>query len=189
MYNQFPPTTQTIQVRKYVEHWWRSRDEHMSNVLQWGLTQEHNCTVWSAKTSLAKCWHWISSWRPAKIMADSENISGLSVNLVYIYIYCHPQTDCFVISQLYSVARHVGRLNWDQNLPNFTLDLVSDHSANRYIYIYIYICTHIYKWQSSSYDFSLFFFYGISSRVSVCVLSFYLQNMSSGFLHALWIIE
>ena len=27
----------------------------------------------------------------------------------YIYIYCHPQTDCFVVSQLFSVARHVGR--------------------------------------------------------------------------------
>ena len=23
-------------------------------------------------------------------------------------IYCHPQTDCFVVSQLFSVARHVG---------------------------------------------------------------------------------
>ena len=29
---------------------------------------------------------------------------------IYIYIYCHPQTDCFVVSQLFTVARHVGRL-------------------------------------------------------------------------------
>ena len=29
---------------------------------------------------------------------------------IYIYIYCHPQTDCFVASQHFSVARHVGRL-------------------------------------------------------------------------------
>ena len=29
---------------------------------------------------------------------------------IYIYIYSHPQTDCFVVSQLFSVARHVGRL-------------------------------------------------------------------------------
>ena len=28
----------------------------------------------------------------------------------YIYIYCHSQTDCFVVSHLLSVARHVGRL-------------------------------------------------------------------------------
>ena len=24
---------------------------------------------------------------------------------IYIYIYCHPQTDCFIVSQLFSVAR------------------------------------------------------------------------------------
>ena len=28
----------------------------------------------------------------------------------HIYIYCHPQTDCFVVSQLFTVARYVGRL-------------------------------------------------------------------------------
>ena len=31
-------------------------------------------------------------------------------NPVYSYIYIHPQTDCFVVSQLFSVARQVGRL-------------------------------------------------------------------------------
>ena len=25
-----------------------------------------------------------------------------------VYIYCHPQTDCIVVSQLFSLARHVG---------------------------------------------------------------------------------
>ena len=29
---------------------------------------------------------------------------------IYIYIYCHLQTDCFILSELFSVARHVGRL-------------------------------------------------------------------------------
>ena len=29
--------------------------------------------------------------------------------LHYIYIYCHPQTDCFVLSELFSVARPAGR--------------------------------------------------------------------------------
>ena len=27
---------------------------------------------------------------------------------MYIYIYCNPQTDCFVVSQLISVVRHAG---------------------------------------------------------------------------------
>ena len=30
-------------------------------------------------------------------------------NYLYIYIYSHPQTDCFVLSELFSVARHAGR--------------------------------------------------------------------------------
>ena len=28
---------------------------------------------------------------------------------IYIYIYRHPQTDCFVLSELFSVAKQVGR--------------------------------------------------------------------------------
>ena len=28
---------------------------------------------------------------------------------ILIYIYCHPETDCFVLSELFSVARHVER--------------------------------------------------------------------------------
>ena len=35
-------------------------------------------------------------------------INNLNICL-YIYIYCHPQTDCFILSELFSVARHVGR--------------------------------------------------------------------------------
>ena len=29
--------------------------------------------------------------------------------ILYIYIYSHPQTDCFILSELFSVARHAGR--------------------------------------------------------------------------------
>ena len=36
------------------------------------------------------------------------NSFGRVLNPVGERIYCHPQTDCFVISQLFSVARHVG---------------------------------------------------------------------------------
>ena len=28
---------------------------------------------------------------------------------VCVCVYCHPLADCFVLSQLFSVARHVGR--------------------------------------------------------------------------------
>ena len=33
----------------------------------------------------------------------------LLLTYTYIYIYCHPQTDCFILSELFSVARHAGR--------------------------------------------------------------------------------
>ena len=33
----------------------------------------------------------------------------MNIVYIYIYIYCHPQTDCFVLSEPFSVARHVGR--------------------------------------------------------------------------------
>ena len=42
------------------------------------------------------------------------------------YIYCHPQTGCFVVSQLFNVAR-----SCDRNRPNFTFDLISDRSVNK----------------------------------------------------------
>ena len=32
----------------------------------------------------------------------------MHINIIYIYIYSHPQTDCFVLSELFSVARHAG---------------------------------------------------------------------------------
>ena len=47
---------------------------------------------------------------------------------IYIYIYSHPQTDSFVQSELFSVARHVAGI---ETHPTFTLDLVSERSANK----------------------------------------------------------
>ena len=32
-----------------------------------------------------------------------------TLQYIYIYIYCHPQTDCFILSEIFSVARHAGR--------------------------------------------------------------------------------
>ena len=42
---------------------------------------------------------------------DSQKfLLGISNYPIYIYIYCHPQKDCFVVLQLFSVVRHVGCL-------------------------------------------------------------------------------
>ena len=39
------------------------------------------------------------------------HVGCLMTNIVYIYIYiyCHPQTNYFVLSELFSEARHIGR--------------------------------------------------------------------------------
>ena len=37
-----------------------------------------------------------------------NDLSVIKVKIV-LYIYSHPQTDCFVLSELFSVATHAGR--------------------------------------------------------------------------------
>ena len=47
-------------------------------------------------------------------ITPNSGLTGPNNTYIYIYIYIyidsHPQTDCFVVSQLFSVARHVERL-------------------------------------------------------------------------------
>ena len=45
---------------------------------------------------------------PDEIIPDSGFIWTVWYIYIYIYIYRHPQTDDFVVSQLFSVARHIG---------------------------------------------------------------------------------
>ena len=47
------------------------------------------------------------------VIVEMVNITQLNWKLysdksIYIYIYSHPQTDCFVLSEHFSVARHIG---------------------------------------------------------------------------------
>ena len=52
---------------------------------------------------------------------------------IYIYIYSHPQTDYFVVSQLFSVARHVGRLKLGSKPAQLYVRL-SIRPISQYIY-------------------------------------------------------
>ena len=92
---------------------------------------------------------------------------------IYIYIYCHPQTDCFVLSELFSVARHVGhskprskpiqlyvrlslRLLGQQAYHIWLRELLRylfSNSSSHYIYSYThsYTLIHIYMIGSLSY--------------------------------------
>ena len=47
-------------------------------------------------------------------------------------IYCHPQTDFFIVSQLFGVASHAGRLKLGSKPGQFTVDLLSYSAANKY---------------------------------------------------------
>ena len=62
-----------------------------------------------------------------------------------MYIYCHPQTDCFVVSQLFSVARHM-KHSMDPCVGVYI-----------YIYIYIYIHTYTHKGYSENLFISMYF--------------------------------
>ena len=42
---------------------------------------------------------------------------------IYIYTYCHPHTDCFVLSQLFSVVSHAGRLKLGSKLAQLYVRL------------------------------------------------------------------
>ena len=50
---------------------------------------------------------------------------------MYIYIYYHPQTDCFVVSQLFNVARHIGCLKLGLKPAQLYVRLWSDHLASK----------------------------------------------------------
>ena len=54
-------------------------------------------------------------------------------------IYCHPQTDCFVLSELFSVARHAGRSKPGSKPIQLYVRLSLRPLGRQYIYIYIYI--------------------------------------------------
>ena len=37
---------------------------------------------------------------------------------IHTYLYCHPKADCFIVSQLFSVTRHVKRLKLGSKLAH-----------------------------------------------------------------------
>ena len=70
-----------------------------------------------------------------------------------MYTHCYPHTDCFVVSQLFSVARDAGRLNLGSKPTQLYVSLSIrplNHQANhvssgiiRY-YVVAFVCLHLY---------------------------------------------
>ena len=82
--------------------------------LSWCICKERYvmCIVcvynWFFEVTTASCLffsvnHFLS-WDQS--MFKVRNLSRYILSYIYIYIYSHPQTDSFVVSQLFSVARH-----------------------------------------------------------------------------------
>ena len=122
LYGHLPPITKTIQVRRtrHAGYCWRSRDELIRDVLLWIPTHGRAKAGRPARTyiqqlcedtgccpeDLPRAMNDREEWRER--VRDIRAAS--TIWWWWWYIYCHPQSDCFVVSQLSSVARHVGRL-------------------------------------------------------------------------------
>ena len=70
---------------------------------------------------------------------------------IYICVYCHPQTDCFVVLQPFGVDRHVGRLKLGLKPIQFYVRLCiiplsqqANHVSSGIIrhYIVPFVCLH-----------------------------------------------
>ena len=51
----------------------------------------------------------LPAWHDDDVIYTQTHTYTHTHTYIYIYIYSHAQTDCFVLSELFSVARHVGR--------------------------------------------------------------------------------
>ena len=119
LYGHLPPITKTIQVRRtrHAGHCWRSRDELIRDVLLWIPTHGRAKAGRPARTYIQQLCEDTGCCPEdlPRAMNDREewqervrDIRAAST-IWWWWWYCHPQTDCFVPSELFSVARHAGR--------------------------------------------------------------------------------
>ena len=55
-------------------------------------------------------------------------------------MYSHPQTDCFILSELFSVARHAGRSKPGSKPIQLYVRPHTHTHTHTYIYIYVCVC-------------------------------------------------
>ena len=144
LYGHLPPIMKTIQVRRtrHAAHCWRSRDELISDVLLWTPTHGRAKAGRPARTYIQQLYEDTGCCLEdlLEAMNDREkwrervrDIRATSTTWWwwYIYIYSHPQTECFVVSKLFSIARHIGRLKLGSKPAQFCVRLISYRSHNK----------------------------------------------------------
>ena len=91
LYGHLPPITKTIQVRRtrHAGHWWRSRDELISNVILWTPTYGRAKAGWPARTYIQQQWTYIQQqWMIGRSGERGSRIFVLAARHdIYIYIY------------------------------------------------------------------------------------------------------
>ena len=103
LYGYQPPITKTIKIRwtRHAGHCWRSRDEHLSDVLLW--TPSHRCAKagWPARTYIQQL-HADTGYSPEDLLETMDNREGWQENVrdirahdmmmmmiyIYIFMYC-----------------------------------------------------------------------------------------------------
>ena len=120
------------------------------------------------------------------------------VNYIYIYIYYHWQTDCFVVSQLFNVARHVGRLKLGLKPAQFYVRLSiipfsqqTNHVSSGIIrhYVVAFVCLHFCL---TGYQRAQFIRRGLhygSGWYIYIYIYIYIHEISQGVLCELWANE
>ena len=113
LYGYLPPIKKTIQVRRipHAGHCWRNKDEVISDILLWTRTHGWATSGRPARTYMQQlCAHTVCSLEYLLgAMDDWDRWQERVSPTWYIYIYSHPQADCFVVSQLFTVAWHARR--------------------------------------------------------------------------------
>ena len=140
LYGHLPPITKTIHVRRarHAGHSWRSKDELVSDVLLWTPTYGQAKAGRPARTyiqqlcedtgcnpeDLPEAMNDREKWRE---MVNDICAGGTTWWWWYIYIYILSSTDCFVLSQLFSISRRVGACVWVHMYGLIWFDLVLWH--------------------------------------------------------------
>ena len=96
----------------YIYIYNENESQNMKKIKKQSKTKVMNL-LWRKVKVLFKSWCRIIKTKTLTFFHNKFITFGLlffSISSIYIYIYSHPQTDYFVVSQLFSMARHVGHL-------------------------------------------------------------------------------
>ena len=131
---------------------------------RWKLTRQHEFKSWT--NTLGKVWIQLFSlhlWVNKRLGSLAEGFVNVHTHTciyicmyythLYIYIYYHPRTGCFVVSQLFMMSRHVGCLKLGSNpdqlyvrLSIIPLSQQANNASSDIIrhYVATFLCLHFY---------------------------------------------